>query len=169
MTSGFTRRLRNTSSALRSSQRPWRIDMSWDNIYYCKIEGKRGVEIFEKSKGFFEEDSRIELAYIFGSFTRRSEIRDMDIAVYATPALTFDSLLDLNARIELILRIPVDLVQLQDVSPLLKQKILMHGVHLVMKNKVMHHVLLSQAFSEFQDFMIQTKRKTTFRRGDKVL
>ena len=125
--------------------------MGSDKIYYSRVEGERKREILEKLKHILEEDNRIVLAYIFGSFIRRKAIRDIDIAIYAIPALTFDSLLDLNARIELILRIPIDLVQLQDVSPSLKQKILMHGLILVMKNRIMHHSLLSQAFSEFKD------------------
>ncbi len=126
--------------------------MCSDKIYYSRIEERRKREILEKLKSIFEEDNRIVLAYIFGSFTRRKAIRDIDIAVYSNPALTFDSLLDLNAKIELILRIPVDLVPLRDVSPSLKQKILIHGFPIVIKNKVMHHSLLSQAFAELHDF-----------------
>ncbi|MCW3131059.1 MAG: nucleotidyltransferase domain-containing protein [Methanophagales archaeon] len=128
--------------------------MDLDKLYYCKIGEEKKREILEKLKCIFEDDNRITLAYIFGSFIRRSKIRDIDIAVYSSPALTFDSLLDLNTRIELILRIPVDLVQLQDVCPSLRQKILIHGLALVMKNRVIHHALLSHAFSELQDFKI---------------
>jgi len=133
--------------------------MNLDKLYYTRIEGRRKREILEKLKCIFEDDNRITLAYIFGSFTRRKAIRDIDIAVYSSPALTFDSLLDLNTRIELILRIPVDLVQLQDVCPSLRQKILIHGLALVMKNRVIHHALLSQAFSELQDFKISMSKK----------
>ena len=41
-------------------------------IYYSRIEGRRKREILEKLKCVFEEDNRIVLAYIFGSFTRRN-------------------------------------------------------------------------------------------------
>ena len=105
----------------------------------------------------FEDDERIVLAYNFGSSTRRSKVRDIDIAVYAYPALTFDLLLDLNAQIELAVRIPVDLVQLQDVNPSLRLRILIQGLPLVMKNRILHYALLAQAFSELQDFRMRLR------------
>lgn len=129
--------------------------MGSDKIYFIKLEGERKERIMEKLKRILEDDERIVLAYNFGSSTRRSKVRDIDIAVYAYPALTFDSLLDLNAQIELAVRVPVDLVPLQDVNPSLRQKILMQGFPLVVKNKILHHALLSQAFSEFHDFRMK--------------
>lgn len=131
--------------------------MGSDKIYFIKLEGERRKRILGILKQMFEDDERIVLAYHFGSSTRRSTVRDIDLAVYAYPALPFDSLLDLNAQIELAVRIPVDLVQLQDVNPSLRRKILMQGFPLVMKNRILHHALLAQAFSELQDFRIKVR------------
>jgi predicted nucleotidyltransferase len=124
---------------------------------FDELEGERKERIMGKLKQMFEDDERIVLAYNFGSSTRRSKVRDIDIAVYAYPALTFDLLLDLNAQIELAVRIPVDLVQLQDVNPSLRLRILIQGLPLVMKNRILHYALLAQAFSELQDFRMRLR------------
>jgi predicted nucleotidyltransferase len=138
--------------------------MSADKIYFIELEGERKERIMGKLKQMFEDDERIVLAYNFGSSTRRSKVRDIDIAVYAYPALTFDLLLDLNAQIELAVRIPVDLVQLQDVNPSLRLRILIQGLPLVMKNRILHYALLAQAFSELQDFRMRLRFVSSYPR-----
>lgn len=45
-----------------------------DRIYYSRIEGERKRAILENLTCIFEGDKRLELAYIFGSFTRRSRV-----------------------------------------------------------------------------------------------
>ena len=56
-------------------------------------------------------------------------------------------------NVEQILRIFVDVIQLQDIDPAFRLKVLRGGIPLKMKND-MHYALILQAFSELQDLKI---------------
>lgn len=73
------------------------------------------------------------------------------MAIYST--LSFSELLDLNARLELELRLPLDIVQLQNLSPGFRLEVLLKGYPIVI-DRELHWELISQAFSELQDFKI---------------
>ena len=57
----------------------------------------------------------------------------------------------MNVNVEQMLRISVDVIQLQDIDPAFR--LLREGIPLKMKNE-MHYALISQAFSELQDLKI---------------
>ena len=80
-------------------------------------------------------------------------MRDIDVAVYAVPAFSFSELVKLNMNVEQMLRISVDVIQLQDIDPAFRLKVLKVGIPLKMKNDT-HYTLISQAFSELQDLKI---------------
>ena len=90
-------------------------------------------------KEYFEQEERIKLAYIFGNFTRRNMVRDIDVTVYAVPAFSFSELVKLNVNVEQILRIFVDVIQLQDIDSAFRLKVLKGGVPLKMKMRCTMH------------------------------
>jgi len=122
-------------------------------IKYYKFKKDEKEDILRRLKEFFEQEERIKLAYIFGVFTRRNVVRDIDVAVYAVPAFSFSELVKLNVNVEQMLRISVDVIQFQDTDPAFRLKVLREGIPLKMKND-MHYALISQAFSELQDLKI---------------
>ena len=124
-----------------------------DKIKYYKFKKDEKEDILRRLKEFFEREERVKLAYIFGGFTRRNVVRDIDVAVYAVPAFSFSELIKLNVNVEQMLRISVDVIQLQDIDPAFRLKVLRGGVPLKMNNE-MHYALISQAFSELQDLKI---------------
>ena len=127
--------------------------MEFDKIKYYRFKNEEKEEILRRLKEFFEREGRIKLAYIFGGFTRRNVVRDIDVVVYAVPAFSFSELVKLNVNVEQMLRIFVDVIQLQDIDPAFRLKVLIGGIPLKMKNE-MHYALISQAFSELQDLKI---------------
>jgi len=124
-----------------------------DKIKYYKFKKDEKEDILRRLKEFFEREERVKLAYIFGGFTRRNVVRDIDVAVYAVPAFSFSELVKLNVNVEQMLRISVDVIQLQDIDPAFRLKVLRESIPLKMKND-MHYALMSQAFSELQDLKI---------------
>jgi predicted nucleotidyltransferase len=125
-----------------------------DKIKYYEInEGKR-VQILQILRGLFAKHDQVKLAYFFGSFIRRAKVRDIDIAIYAIPQLSFDDLLDLGVQIELELKLSVDLIQIQDVSYGFKYRILRLGQPILIKDKNLHNILLAQAFSDSTSFKL---------------
>ena len=145
-------RLRRTSDVLKGSQNRGEENMV-DKIKYYKFKREEKEEILCRLKEYFEREERIKLAYIFGGFTRRNVVRDIDVAVYAVPAFSFSEILKLNVNVEQMLRISADVIQLQDIDPAFRLKVLRGGIPLKMKND-MHYALISQAFSELQDLKI---------------
>jgi len=93
-------RLRRTSDVLKVSQNRWEEYMVDDKIKYYKFKKDEKEEILRRLKEFFEREERIKLAYIFGGFTRRNVLRDIDVAVYAVPAFSFSELVKLNVNVE---------------------------------------------------------------------
>jgi len=141
------KQLRRTSGVLKVSQNQWEEDMELDKIKYYKFKKDEKEDILRRLKEYFEREERIKLAYIFGGFTRRNVVRDIDVAVYAFPAFSFSELVKLNVNVEQMLCISVDVIQLQDIDPAFRLKVLGDGIPLKMKNEI-HHALISQAFSE---------------------
>ena len=132
-----------------------------DKIKYYKFKKEEKEEILRRLKEFFEREERIKLAYIFGGFTRRNVVRDIDVAVYAVPAFSFSELVKLNMHVEQMLRISVDVIQLQDIDPAFRLKVLREGIPLKMENDT-HYALISQAFSELQDLKISKMLASRF-------
>jgi len=130
------------------------METEYDRIKYYEIDEKRRKEIIERVASFLSRFRRIKLAYIFGGFTRRDFVRDIDVAVYAVKPLNLKELLKLGGELEAELRIPVDLVPLEELSPAFRFKILSEGIPVLIRDKVLHHSLLCQAFSEMQDLKI---------------
>ncbi|MEM2915340.1 MAG: nucleotidyltransferase domain-containing protein, partial [Candidatus Bathyarchaeia archaeon] len=98
------------------------------------------------------------LAYLFGSITRRNRVRDIDVAIYAAPILEFEEFLKLGAKLELELKIPLDLVQIQELKPTFRYKILRFGQPIIIKDKKLHNSLISQALSEINALKIMKKQ-----------
>jgi len=123
------------------------MQSTYDKIQFYKIEQKEKEKIIKKLKKSLTNEKRIQLAIIFGSITRRNNIRDIDLGIHSTPTLNFRELLNLNAQIELDLGIPVDLVELTNLHPQLRINILKNGT-LIKGRKTLLHQLLNQANTE---------------------
>jgi predicted nucleotidyltransferase len=106
------------------------MELTYDRIQYYKLSRKDKEEIIEKLKKFLAKDKRIQLAIAFGSLTTRDYVRDIDICISSNPKLNLKELLDLNAKIELELGIPVDLVELANMPATLQTSILRKGITL---------------------------------------
>ncbi|MEM3726177.1 MAG: nucleotidyltransferase domain-containing protein [Candidatus Bathyarchaeia archaeon] len=104
------------------------MELTCDKIQYYKLSRKEKEEIVEKLKKSLAKDKRIRLAIIFGSLTTRDYIRDIDICINSNPKLNLKELLDLNAKIELELGIPIDLVELENLPTTLQRDILQNGI-----------------------------------------
>ena len=119
------------------------MQSTYDKIQFYHL---RKNEIIKKLKETLAKEKRIQLAIIFGSITRRNNIRDIDICIHSAPTLNFQELLNLNAQIELDLGIPVDLVELTALSPSFRVNILKNGT-LIKGQKTLLNQLLKQACS----------------------
>ena len=114
------------------------MQSTYDKIQYYRIGQKEKEAVITKLKALLAREKQIKLAWLFGSLTRRDSIRDIDLAIYSEPELTFKEFLNLNAQIELEIGLPVDMVEIARVPEVLKQKIFSSGV-LIKGTKSLQH------------------------------
>lgn len=123
------------------------MQSTYDKIQFYKLGQKQKDKIILQLKKSLAKEKNIKLAVIFGSLTTRKSIRDIDLAVYTAPTLTFNELLNLNAQLELDLAKPVDLVELRNLSATLQTNILKNGT-LIKGQKTLLRQLLNQIQTE---------------------
>jgi predicted nucleotidyltransferase len=111
------------------------MQSTYDRIHYYKIDREQKKLVISKLKALLNREKQVELAWVFGSLTRRDSIRDVDVAIHSEPEMTFDALLDLNAQVELELGIPVDMVEIANMPQPLRRNILSNGILLKGKQK----------------------------------
>jgi predicted nucleotidyltransferase len=104
------------------------MQSAYDQIQFYKLGRKEKEAIIRKIGEILEKDKRIRLAIIFGSITTRNYVRDIDICINSNPKLNFKELLELNAKIELELGVPVDMVELENLPKNLQANVLKNGV-----------------------------------------
>ena len=104
------------------------MQSSYDKIQYYKITQERKNSIIARLQKQFADNTQVKRAWLFGSVTRRENVRDIDVAIHAEPEFEFDEFLDLNVQIEMALRIPTDLVEIAKVPESLKNNILKNGI-----------------------------------------
>jgi predicted nucleotidyltransferase len=120
------------------------MQSKYDKIQFYKLSQKEKDKIVKTLKKSLANEKRIKLAIIFGSLTTRNNIRDIDLCIHSSPKLNFKELLNLNAQIELDLGIPVDLVELTNLTPTLQINILKNGT-IIKGQKTLLNKLLNQA------------------------
>ncbi|WPX07819.1 type VII toxin-antitoxin system MntA family adenylyltransferase antitoxin [Anaerocellum danielii] len=127
-------------------------------------------KILEVLKEYFEKESAIVFAYLFGSYAKGKEREDsdVDIAVYVNEELANDSkrLLEFQVKhmlgISDILRKEVDLVILNQASPLLRHEVISEGILIVEKD---HDKLVNfkkMSFYYYQDWLHIMKIKMMY-------
>ena len=127
--------------------------MEYDRIRYtCLTEEKE--ELARRLRELLAARPRVKLAFLFGSILRREKVRDVDVAIYTAPRLDFRELLRLGTELEIALGVPVDLVQLPDLGPAFRLKILLRGRPVLIRDRQLYHRLVAAAFSELQDLRI---------------
>ena len=99
----------------------------YDKIQYYKIGQKEKDSLIAKLKALLAKEKQVKLAWLFGSFTRRDSVRDIDLAIHSEPELTFKEFLNLNAQIELKLGLPVDMVEIAKAPESLQENIFLKG------------------------------------------
>jgi predicted nucleotidyltransferase len=74
------------------------MQSSYDNVQYYKVGKRDKASLIFKLKKLLEKEKQVQQAWIFGSFTRRDSVRDIDVAIHAEPELTFKEYLNLTRK-----------------------------------------------------------------------
>jgi predicted nucleotidyltransferase len=129
-------------SCCRGTGRRQAMQSPYDRIQYYRLSEEAKASLIAKLKVLLDKEEQVQQAWLFGSFTRRDSVRDIDVAIHAEPELSFKEFLNLNAEIELELGVPVDLVEIAKVPAALKENILKKGTQIKTTKTQPQHYLL---------------------------
>lgn len=89
----------------------------------------RTDDVIERITELLTEEPRVRLVYLFGSATHPGAAapRDLDLAVSARPPFALAELLRLQGRLQEALRVPVDLVSLDNAPIVLAHEVVEGG------------------------------------------
>jgi len=121
--------------------------LSADEIKYFEIELS---ELVGRLRSYFASRRDVVVAVLFGSALRGSLVRDVDVAVY-TASRDLDTLLEIGGELEELLRMPVDLVPLDQMRPHVRLEALSKGLQIVVRDRALFTELLKTAISEVED------------------
>jgi len=108
----------------------------------------------EKLSYLLIQEPSVIFVYIFGSFVTHSSFRDLDLAIYINPAgipdlASFEH--NLGTRLELSIRLPVDLVLLNE-APLSLKFYVTKGQLLFSRNENVRLQFLERTWIQYWDF-----------------
>ena len=86
------------------------MSSSFGKVRYVDLEGKLDG-LVSRIRKVLEKRKEVKLAFLFGSSLERKRASDVDVAIYASPKLSFKEFLELGAELEHAAKVPVDLVQ----------------------------------------------------------
>ena len=122
--------------------------MSSERYRYYRLDLREKEAVKETVREVLEEGG-VELAIIFGSFVEMEYFRDVDVAVYAgSRELDLDAVIKLSVELEERLRIPVDVIPLNVVSPSFRHYILTRGEVVLEKRPGLYEALLMRTLDE---------------------
>lgn len=111
------------------------------------------MDIIKKSKDILIKYEEIIFAYVFGSHAKGSprENSDIDIGIYLKTSLGTYEYLNMKRELSEALKEEVDLVILNDASPLLKFEIYRNNILLFTRDKTMESKYKVKTLFEYND------------------
>ena len=102
---------------------------------------------------FFKKKANFVLVILFGSYARasQSEDSDIDIAFYCDKTFSIDDRLELADELQLLLKKPVDLIDLRDAHGSLLQEILVRGLVIKNEEPTVYERLIGRMLGEKED------------------
>lgn len=111
------------------------------------------MDTINKCKDILMEDEDIIFAYIFGSYSRDSIRRnsDIDIAIYLKDSMDTYEYLDMKMKLSEALKREVDLIILNDATPLLRYEIYKNNILLFTRDKSVESRYKVKTLFEYND------------------
>ena len=111
------------------------------------------TDLFNRLKKYFENQNRVNLAYLFGSVltNQQHEESDLDIAVLFAEKPGLDELSGIVIDLEKILPYKVDLGVLNDSSPVFRMQVLTKGKLIYMNNSKTRDLFAIKTANEYDD------------------
>jgi len=105
-------------------------------------------------KEFSQHIKDVVIAVIFGSVLRRSDVRDVDVAVYTRPKLNLKEFLLLRIKVEELVDVPVDLIPIDEMPPQLQYTIFFEGLPIVIRDFELYNRLICMTIGQLKDITL---------------
>jgi len=112
-----------------------------ERFKYYRLSPEEKSRVVEKLREALRAGG-VKLAVLFGSFTEMDSFRDIDIAVYLEDPGDLDRILELGAKLEEKIGIPVDVAPLHALPPRFRLKVLTKGLILLEEPGLYEAVLI---------------------------
>ena len=118
------------------------------------------AEVIKLLKNLLKEKPGILLAFLFGSFAGNHQrpTSDVDVGIIFDTAPSLAAIHDLNIEISSALNREVDLVILNQASPILKMQVLKKGKLILRRNKREFNLFYLQTVNQYDDLK-QVRKK----------
>ncbi len=112
--------------------------------------------ITRRLKTFFKERHDVSLVFLFGSFVSKqtTAFSDIDVGIFFKKVPNFHEINDMKEDLTALLKKEVDLVVLNDASPVLKMQVLKKGVLIFQKGKNDFSLFYGDAVKQYDDLKI---------------
>jgi len=114
---------------------------------YFRLSEHEKEKILEIIREVLEQEDKVLLAIVFGSFVELESFRDIDIAVYSLDS-SLDYIVSLSIKLELKLDIPIDIVPLTEIDTYFRYYVLTRGKVILEKVPGLYEALLRQTEDE---------------------
>lgn len=117
-------------------------------------------EVIKKLKEYSSMCSDVVFSLLFGSFARRNTTfaNDLDIAIFFQNSADFYRLNNIKEELSEIFNIAVDIVMLNNASPVIKMQVLKNGILLISKDPKVYNDFFVETINEYDDLK-QTRRE----------
>lgn len=110
-------------------------------------------DIIKALKDYFKDKDGVLIAFIFGSFinNRLTDESDVDIAVLFSKAPIFSEISDIMNDLSSIIGKEIDIVVLNESSPIVRMQILRNGILLKKKSDALYSDFFVKTVKEYDD------------------
>ncbi|SDZ23974.1 hypothetical protein SAMN05660462_02333 [Proteiniborus ethanoligenes] len=111
------------------------------------------MDIIKKCKSILMENENIAFAYIFGSYAQ-GKVRvdsDIDIAIYSEKRIDIETYLEIKMNLSETCKREIDLIILNDATPLLKYEIYKNNIVLFTRDRAIETSYKVKTLFEYND------------------
>jgi len=127
--------------------------VSGRELVYHELSTEEREEVLEEIKRRLEAEGDAVFAYAHGGFVEREYFRDVDVAVWLEdPSRSFYYAVDLSARLEVEVGLPVDLQVLNEAPLPFRFRVFARGRLLFSRDEELRSRLVDETVREYLDF-----------------
>ena len=119
---------------------------------YRKLSTEEKIKLLNELRAKLEAVNDVSFAYVYGGFIERDFFRDLDVAVWLkNPSEAFHYAVDFSAKLEIEMKVPVDLQVLNQAPLPFKFHVFTKGKLLFSKDEKLRAELADEIIREYLD------------------